>query len=203
VCFGLYTAAEFRADLAALIADRAFIAEGPLPRSAEQFQIRLKTGRDEVLGAVQETTKVVVPLFKNYHTARLAVESASSMNRAAVEDIRAQLAPLLPKNFLTITPWQWLQHFPRYLDGVRVRLQKLTQGGQQRDRQAQAELVPLMQAYAQRRADHERRLVFDPELETYRWMLEEFRVSLFAQQLGTAIPISAKRLEKQWEKVQK
>ena len=62
-------------------------------------------------------------------------------------------------------------------------------------------IVPGIRKQVDRVADHRRRGIFDPELETFRWMLEEFRVSLFAQELGTIIPVSAKRLEKHWANV--
>ena len=83
---------------------------------------------------------------------------------------------------------------------MNARLQKIGQGGGPRDRQLQTELTPLVGRFRQRRDAHLQRHVFDAELQTYRWWLEEYRVSIFAQQLGTSVPISAKRLEQQWAK---
>jgi ATP-dependent helicase HrpA len=82
-----------------------------------------------------------------------------------------------------------------------VRLDKLAAGAQDRDRRSYLEVTPRESAYAQRLRDHQAQGVYDLELARYRWMLEEFRVSLFAQELGTAFSVSAKRLDKQWEKV--
>jgi ATP-dependent helicase HrpA len=65
------------------------------------------------------------------------------------------------------------------------------------------ELTPLETRYHDRIAEHRSRNIIDPELVTYRWMLEEYRVSLFAQKLGTAVPVSVKRLDRQWKKVAK
>ena len=86
-------------------------------------------------------------------------------------------------------------------DGVVHRNTKLQHGGQQRDQQALEQLEPWITASAQRAAAHHQRGAIDPHLELFRWMLEEFRVSLFAQQLGTSLSVSAQRLEKQWAQV--
>lgn len=114
---------------------------------------------------------------------------------------RATAAPPAP-GFLVATPWRWLQHFPRYFRAMALRLEKIAGSGWQRDRRALAHIEPFLAAYRQRADDHHRRGIYDPELETFRWMLEEFRVSLFAQELGVVVPVSVKRLERQWTAVQ-
>jgi ATP-dependent helicase HrpA len=117
---------------------------------------------------------------------------------AAANDVRQQLAHLMPKRFITQTPLSWLPHLPRFLKGAHARLQKLGDAGHVRDAQRSAEFAPLWKQYADRRDKHRKEGVVDLALEQYRWMLEEFRISLFAQELKTSIPISAKRLEAQW-----
>jgi ATP-dependent helicase HrpA len=72
-----------------------------------------------------------------------------------------------------------------------------------RDAEKLAEIAPLWQGYLERGKRHREQHIHNPELELYRWMIEELRVSLFAQELKTSIPVSVKRLEKQWEKVRK
>ncbi|HND51663.1 MAG TPA: DUF3418 domain-containing protein, partial [Pirellulaceae bacterium] len=198
---GLYSAAELRSDIEALIADRAFVGELPLVRSADEFQWRLKKGRASIELAVQDAVKVVGPVLKSYHGVRLLLDTARKIAPYAVDDVNAQTADLLVKNFLTVVPWRWLQHFPRYVEAQRQRLLKATQGGLTRDRQMHAQLTPLVARYRQRRQENEQRGRFDPELEAYRWLLEELRVSMFAQQLGTSTPVSIKRLDQQWQKV--
>ncbi|MFN9753660.1 MAG: DUF3418 domain-containing protein, partial [Planctomycetota bacterium] len=99
------------------------------------------------------------------------------------------------------TPWSWLQHLPRYLQAIQVRLQKLPGTDGKADQLAMAELQRLWNRYEQKAAEHQLQGRVDPELLKFRWLLEEYRVSLFAQQLGTSQPVSAKRLEKQWELV--
>ncbi len=82
-----------------------------------------------------------------------------------------------------------------------LRLEKIAGAGWQRDGRIYDELEPFRDAYRARVADHERRGIFDPALAEFRWLLEEFRVLLFAQELGTVVPVSAKRLEKHWANV--
>ena len=82
-----------------------------------------------------------------------------------------------------------------------MRLDKLS-SALDRDRKNTQLVAKRWQAYLERLGQHQQQSIKDPQLEHYRWMLEEFRVSLFAQQLGTAITISEKRLDRQWKKVQ-
>jgi ATP-dependent helicase HrpA len=120
---------------------------------------------------------------------------------ASYQDMRRHLSDLVFDGFIVQTPPQWLAHFPRYLAGIESRLRKLLNAGLQRDQSALAHLDPLLRQYRERREKHRREEMSDPELIEYRWMLEELRVSLFAQELKTAIPVSTKRLEAQWAKV--
>jgi ATP-dependent helicase HrpA len=151
--------------------------------------------------AVQEVTKLLTPLCTAYHELRLALERRHPDNwQPAIAELREQLAELTPANFLTETPAEWLAHLPRYLQGMNERIGKLA-GGLARDREHARALAPFVARLKERSASHVKRGIVDPELALFRWMLEELRISLFAQKLGTAIPISPQRLEKQWSKV--
>ena len=99
------------------------------------------------------------------------------------------------------TPWRWLTEFPRYLRAINYRLERLSAGSVNKDIEATYEIANYWDQYCRRLRDHDADRVFDPELEMFRWMLEEYRVSCFAQTLGTAFSVSAKRLDKQWQKV--
>jgi ATP-dependent helicase HrpA len=186
-----------------LIADRAFLEDGGIPRSTAEFEQRRKTGRQRIGLAVQDVMRLVRPLLEAYHQVALALEDADPDRwPESVEDVRSQLAALTAGPFLVRTPWHWLEQFPRYFQAIRVRLYKLVHTGAIRDRQLLTQIGPFWESYRQRQADHDRRGLCDPELEHFRWLLEEFRVSLFAQELGTRHSVSARRLERQWEKVQ-
>jgi len=193
---------DFRSQLAELLADRAFLRERPLPRTREAFESVCADGGEKIAATVEDVLKLVVPVLEKYQQISLELENwPENRSVGAIADVRRQLSELTAEDFFVETPWQWLTHFPRYLDGILLRLDKLGSGAGPRDAEAMEELTGLLDLYQQRKQQHEERGVYDPELETYRWMLEELRVSLFAQQLGTAVKVSPRRLEKQWEKV--
>ena len=102
----------------------------------------------------------------------------------ALNDIREQLANLVYRGFVRDVPGEWLEQYPRYLAALQQRLDKLP-GQVQRDRVWTDEIQQLWQQYAARVEKHRQEGRVDPRLQTWRWMLEEYRVSLFAQQLGT------------------
>jgi ATP-dependent helicase HrpA len=114
---------------------------------------------------------------------------------ATATDIRSQLAWLVPAGFLLHTPAEQLREFPRYLHAVEQRLEK-ARADPRRDAQLTAEVAPLELRYRER-VKLERGLL-PPGEDSFRWMLEELRVSLFAQQLKTRVPVSARRLADAW-----
>ena len=106
----------------------------------------------------------------------------------------------MPKRFVAATPWaQWSQ-LPRYLKAITLRLDKL-RADPARDSARLAEIRPVEQRFWRVLAD--RKGVMDARLDEFRWLLEELRVSLFAQELRTKQPVSVKRLEKVWEQLQR
>jgi ATP-dependent helicase HrpA len=119
----------------------------------------------------------------------------------AIDDVRDQLSRLAGPKCLSTTPWTWLRHCPRYFRAIRVRLDALAGGGMAKDCERFEEFLPRWQAYLDWVGQHGPQCEADPELIQYRWMLEEYRVSLFAQKLGTSIPVSPKRLQQQWSRV--
>ena len=178
------------------------LRKSPLPRTKADFNQLLKLATEQLLPAVQEVTRFTLPLFEAYHQARLALEQPRPETwQPAVDDLKQQFSELLVPNFLAEIPRTWLEHLPRYLKGISLRLQKIASTGLPRDRQALAQITPRVAAWHERRELHKKHHVLDPELATFRWMLEEFRISLFAQELGTSQAISGPRLDKQWEKV--
>ena len=117
----------------------------------------------------------------------------------AVADIQQQLQHLCPKRFVLETPWPQLQHLPRYLKAIVLRLDKW-RADAARDATRLAELRPQEQRFW--RLVAERKGVLDPRLQELRWLLEELRVSFFAQELRTPQPVSIKRLDKVWQQIQ-
>jgi ATP-dependent helicase HrpA len=193
---------NLRDQLGQLIAARAFVDDQPLVRSHDDFSIRQKLGKKQIVPAVQSVANLAGPLFANYHQARLALEKTThSQAKYAADDVHEQLATLVGTRFLTRTPWNWLQHFPRFLKAVAQRLEKVNAGAREKDRELSHQVAPFWRRYIERAELNERQGIADPELVAFRWMIEEFRVSLFAQQLGTSVSVSPKRLEAQWSRV--
>jgi len=101
-----------------------------------------------------------------------------------------------------VTPADSLKHLPRYVKAIHIRLTKLMNAGFARDQELAGMIRPLSQAYSQRRQTHAARGVIDPAMTTVWWLIQELRVSLFAQELKAAIPISVQRVERQLAMVQ-
>jgi len=190
--------AALKSDLLTAITEQAFLGERPVPRSAEQFHEGKETGLTRLIPVANELCAWVAEALTIYHA--LAKRLKGAVKPAwlkSLSDIQEQLAHLIYPGFVTATPYGQLRHLPRYLKAVDLRLTKLEQHAG-RDGPLLSQLLPLWQAYWPR-AEKQRKLgVADPALEEYRWLLEELRVSLFAQELKTAVPVSVKRLQQQW-----
>ncbi len=191
-----------REHLADLIVERACLSGGNIPRNAGDFGVGLAEAKRRLSSAVPEVVLAVRPIFDAMTQVRRQWEKVKHPQfQPSLVDAHDQLARLLAPGFLVRTPWNWLLHLPRYLQAVVRRLEKLTGGGHVRDQQQLPGLRLRWQRGFERLAQHQQRQIYDPALETYRWMLEEYRVLLFAQELGTSQPVSEKRLDKQWEAV--
>jgi ATP-dependent helicase HrpA len=118
----------------------------------------------------------------------------------AVRDIQAQIQALQPTDFLQKVPFERWQHFPRYMKALQVRLEKLA-NNVAKDDAASTELAKRWQQYEARADSLQKRDIVSPVLEDYRWLLEEYRVSLFAQTVKTAVPVSTTRLDKRWAEI--
>jgi ATP-dependent helicase HrpA len=118
----------------------------------------------------------------------------------AVADIQAQMQALVGKRFIADNDYANLTHFPRYLKAVNVRLEKL-RADPSRDAKLMAEWAQVATPW--QRAQKDRSGKTDPKQAEFRWLLEELRVSLFAQELRTPMPVSVKRLQKVWETMQR
>ena len=118
----------------------------------------------------------------------------------SVRDIRAQLDALVFRGFLQEVPFEHLKEYPRYLKAAEQRVEKLHHAAG-RDQQRMAEMAEIQSRWRERSRAAESAGRRDGRLEEIRWMLEELRVSLFAQQLGTAYPVSVKRIQGRWREL--
>jgi ATP-dependent helicase HrpA len=199
----LSDAKDFSQQVAELIADRALFTSRAAPRTADEFAAAVKLGRSRIAAATQDVAQLLGPLMKTIHEATLSVERATAPRfAAAVDDVRSQLQWLTPEGFLLSTPWPWLVHLPRYLRAIAARMEKLTSDGLVRDQKNLQSIAPRWRQFRELAENLRQQDQFDPQLEHYGWMLEEYRVSLFAQKLGTSLTVSEKRLDEQWTRIQ-
>ena len=175
----------------ALYTDIRFASEATVFTTA--FSRRVEEGRTRLVLIAQEVARLTLALLTEHAAATRKLKD-SRPPREVADDVQAQLQRLCAKRFLAATPWSALQHLPRYLKAVVLRLDKL-RADPARDAARMAELRPLEQRWLRRQA--ELKGAADARLDEYRWLLEELRVSLFAQELRTPQPVSVKRL-KRW-----
>ncbi|WP_051453023.1 ATP-dependent RNA helicase HrpA [Dechloromonas agitata] len=192
----LGTTDELKRQIVDLTFERACLTE-PLPTTLEAFKARCGEAKARLGLIMQEVCRLVGAILTEWQvvTKKLPAFKAQA---AVVADIEAQLKRLVSKNFVVATPFERLQHFPRYLKAIGVRLDKL-KANPGRDAQSMADYAKLWTNYERRALQLAKMGAVDPQVEQFRWLLEELRVGLFAQELRTPVPVSVKRLEKQWE----
>ena len=191
------TIEELREQILAVALDRAFLLD-PLPTNELDFKRRVDEGRGRLTLIANEVARLAAAILAEYATAARKIKDTKNAQETTA-DAAQQLARLMPKRFLILSPWGPLQHFARYQKAITARLDKY-RADPARDCARLAELRPLEQRYW--RLVAERKGVLDERLQEFRWLLEELRVSFFAQELRTPQPVSVKRLEKAWGQLQ-
>jgi ATP-dependent helicase HrpA len=192
--------ASLKDQLLRVTFDRACMAE-PLPQSQAEFLQRCEEGKTRLSLLAQELCRLAGSILAEYQALRKRLQALKNFPQPARE-IEEQLVHLLPKNFIAATPPERLQHFPRYLKAVALRLEKL-RADPARDARWSAEFNPLWQTWLREDLKQRKQGVADAQLEQFRWLLEELRVSLYAQELRTPVPVSVKRLQKMWQSMQR
>ena len=194
---GLGTMEELRQQIVDVALDRAFLAE-PLPAGPAAFDARVTEGRTRLNLIAHEVARVVGAVLAEHSAASRKLKDSRPPKEVA-EDIAAQLQRLVGGRFVLDTPYAQLQHLPRYLKGITLRLDKL-KADPARDAARMAEARIAEARWLKRMTELKGRR--DARLDEYRWLLEELRVSLFAQELRTPQPVSSKRLDKAWAHTQ-
>ena len=189
----LGTLEELRQQIVDVALDRAFLIE-PLPADAKAFDTRIAEGRTRLNLIAHEIARTVGAVLADYAAAVRKLKDSRPPKEVA-DDIAAQLQRLVGKRFVLDTPYAQLQQLPRYLKAVVMRLDKL-KADPGRDAARMAETRIAETRWLKRVAELKGRR--DARLDDYRWLLEELRVSLFAQELRTPQPVSSKRLDKAW-----
>ncbi len=176
--------------------------EDNLPRDGAGLASLAERKRGSWTEHAERLARLTLEILKLWHGLQKRFKGKIDLAQAvALNDIKQQLGNLVYPGFVRETPGLWLKELPRYLKAIELRLEKL--GSQvQKDRVWSGELGNLWTQYKTRADKHAQEGKRNEQLTLYRWWLEEYRVSLFAQQLGTKVPVSDKRLSKQWSQVE-
>ncbi len=182
--------------------DKAYLDQRELPRTADSFDAILRDGHARLLDTLERFEVLAEDILKGAASVHKGLKKLTQLHWfETVADIREQLDALLYKDFLQHLPEDRLGHYPRYLQAIAQRLEKL-EGQYQRERQQTLTLRALTEPLWQRIKPEEVAAVdISSQIKDYRWMLEELRVSVFAQTLGTAVPVSEKRLKTLWREI--
>ncbi|CWM56192.1 ATP-dependent RNA helicase HrpA [Neisseria meningitidis] len=181
-------------DLTQAVCDRAFIGEDELPRNEKAFKEQIKRARSR-LPAVKEALSRYLQ-----ETAAAYAELNGKLGKHPLTHLlKLRLQTLLAAGFATRTPWAQWPRLPIYLKAMTLRLEKYS-SNPARDAAREADIQELEQMW-QEKTDSliKQGLPISDGLAAFKWMIEELRVSLFAQELKTPYPVSVKRLLKMWE----
>ncbi len=192
----LGTQEELRTQILDIALDRAFLQD-PLPTNEADFKRRVDEGRGRLTLIANEVARLAGTILAEYAAAVRKIKDTKNAPEAT-QDAQQQLQRLMPKQFIAAAPWAQLAHFPRYLKAITLRLDKY-RADPARDASRLAELRPQEQRYW--RLVAERKGQVDARMQELRWLLEELRVSFFAQELRTPQPVSVKRLDKLWAQI--
>jgi ATP-dependent helicase HrpA len=188
------------ADALAAIRDRAFMGDDALPRSERAYAEQVKRARTRLPAVAEAAFRLLAAIAAEYHAVSRRIAGLPKSLGALAAEATAQRDELVAPGFLSRTPWSALVHLPRYLKALDRRLAKYPEN-RERDARHAAGVAALWERYAARAAGNRARRRIEPALEAFRWLIEELRVSLFAQELRTPFPVSYKRLEKAWSEL--
>lgn len=189
---------DLREDMIAAIADRAFVGEDDLPRTNADFMKLKARARTRLPAVGQAIVRQVQAVATEYQALiNMQAKMPATVNRLK-KDVENQISCLVYKNCFTQTPWEYLQHIPRYLKALNLRIQKQP-ANPDRDGKNAASVGLIWQKWQDKMNSlQQSHMDIPPALQDFRWLIEELRVSLFAQELKTPMPISIKRLDKIW-----
>jgi ATP-dependent helicase HrpA len=184
-------------DVVTAALERAFLADS-LPMAQADFARRVEAGRSRFNLIAQEIVRTATGILGEHAALQKKLASMAKVFPQQAAEIGAWSKELLAPGWLARTPWERLQHLPRYLKAASIRLDKL-RTDPQRDARLALELSTVERPYRQAVSGRAKFGPAGPELEQFGWLLQELRVSLFAQELRTPVPVSVKRLTKLWQ----
>jgi ATP-dependent helicase HrpA len=189
------------AEVVTAALERTFLS-GSLPMMQADFARRVEDGRSRFNLIAQEIARAAAGILAERAVLEKKLTTALKAFPQVGDDIKQQLGRLLAPGWLARTPWERLQHLPRYVKAASLRLDKL-RADPARDARLAVELASVEQPYRRELATRLKQGAVTLQLEQFGWLVEELRVSLFAQELRTPIPVSVKRLAKLWQTLRK
>jgi ATP-dependent helicase HrpA len=184
-------------DLIAAICDRAFVGEDALPRSEKAYGEQVKRGRTRLPAVADAALALLAAIAAAHHALGQRLAALPPAHARFAADVRAQRDALVFPGFFRATPWDKLQHLPRYLKALERRVARYVERPDRDERHA-LQVADWWQRYRDRAARNRTTGRVEPGLDAFRWLLEELKVSLFAQELKTPFPVSYKRVERAW-----
>ena len=179
---------------------RAFLADDPLPRSERAFAEQVRRARTRLPAVMEGAFRLLAEITDRYQALTQRMMAAPRAWSRLTAEIKAARDALVYPGFFVATPWEHLTEIPRYLTALDRRLAKYPERPDRDARHAE-QVAQWWRRYAER-ADADRKAGRDdPRLSSFRWLVEELRVSLFAQELKTPVPVSFKRVEKAWQEL--
>lgn len=192
----LGTLEELRDQIIYSAIDAACLQQ-PWPQDADSFQQRREAGKGRLNLLAQEIARLAGMILADHFTLVKKIQSIKAHTEAH-NDMLTQLQALVHKRFIAAHEFSQMQHFPRYLKALSQRIDRL-RSDPARDQRLLAEWRSVALPWQK----NARSFANDARYQEFRWMLEELRVSLFAQELRTPMPVSVKRLQKIWDSMQR
>ena len=184
-----------REDIVHAVLDRAFDCVPEKIRNAELFLELVEMGRSSVAPTVQQLPLEVGEILTELTKTRVKLSDAKQVTPSLVVEVKQQLERLVGPGFVCATPPEWLSQLPRFLRAVALRIDKAMIDPEQ-DRMRCNRVAPFVARLDTLGSS----TIYSPLAADYRWLVEEYRVSVFAQELKTSRPVSSDRLEKQWQR---
>ena len=187
---------QLKQEMLVTIIESVFLFE-PLPSDKTGFEERLRLGKQKLMPMAYEYADQLAQVLKEYHEITPKLGEFNNSN-PAIPEIKTHLKRLIYVGFVKDVPLDRLKHLPRYLKAVKTRLDRLAHDPH-KDAKKAKQFKPLWDNFWHY---HAKQTEINQELTEFRWLLEELRVSLFAQELKTTIPVSIQKVEKQWQDFQ-
>lgn len=195
---------DLRRGLGDLIAKLAFNEnQKNNPQNESDFDTMMSDAIERISIASQDVANLLPKFFSAYQDLQVTISDQKGKGADEfIAAIKSQMKLLINEDFWVTTPWMWLQRYPTYFRSAKARIEKLSKLTVRQELETEKKFTNYLADHDKAYQRHQSQGIHDVELIKFRWMIEELRVSVFSQQLGTLIAVSEKRMEKQWSKIE-